>query len=97
MGKFAKDKTQVTELTIFGRYLSEMKLNKWKDYPAFAGVYFGDENGVLTFEGIRKAKDIFYQICPDKEFRFNSLNYQACDDHYFALAPREKRNTFLHP
>lgn len=79
---------------LVAQYMEE--LNKWKDYSAFAGVYFGDENGVLTFEGIRKAKDIFYQICPDKEFRFNSLNYQACDDHYFALAPQEKRNTFLH-
>ena len=32
MGKFAKDRTKVTGMTILGRYLSAMKLNQWKDY-----------------------------------------------------------------
>ena len=32
MGKFAKDRTKVTGMTILGRYISAMKLNQWKDY-----------------------------------------------------------------
>ena len=52
-------------------------LRRYKDHPAFAGVLFGDEPGVDSFEGIAAGKRVFDRECPGKIFYVNNLPYNA--------------------
>ena len=59
------------------RFIQEVGL--YVDYPAFAGVFFGDEAGYLSFEGVARAKKIFDENYPSLEFHFNFFSYSIND------------------
>lgn len=55
------------------------EVNEYVGYPSFAGVFFGDEAGYLSFEGVAHAKRVFDKNFPDKEFHFNFFSYSIND------------------
>lgn len=55
------------------------EVNDYLAYPSFAGVFFGDEAGYLSFEGVAHAKQVFDQNFPGKEFHFNFFSYSIND------------------
>ena len=58
-------------------------LSEWSEYPAFGGIFFGDERGCETFPGIGAAAELFKKYFPDKEFLYNNLNYFLDDKLFF--------------
>ena len=59
------------------RFIHEVGL--YVDYPAFAGVFFGDEAGYLSFDGVAHAKNVFDKKYPTLEFHFNFFSYSIND------------------
>lgn len=56
----------------------EALINEGKSYlpyKAFKGVFFGDEAGYLSFNGIAHAKKVFSKNFPNLEFHFNFFSY----------------------
>ena len=58
-------------------FVGEVK--KYTSYSAFAGVFFGDEAGYLSFGGVAHAKKVFDENFPGKEFHFNFFSYSIND------------------
>ena len=56
---------------------------KYRNYPAFKGVFFGDEAGYLSFDGVARAKRVFDENYPDLEFHFNFFSYSINDDIFW--------------
>ena len=59
------------------RFISEV--NEYVGYPSFAGVFFGDEAGYLSFDGVAHAKKVFDENFPSLEFHFNFFSYSIND------------------
>ncbi len=59
------------------RFIQEVGL--YVGYPAFAGVFFGDEAGYLSFGGVAHAKEVFTANFPSLEFHFNFFSYSIND------------------
>lgn len=55
------------------RLIKEVK--KYLPYKAFRGVFFGDEAGYLSFNGLAHAKKVFSENFPELEFHFNFFSY----------------------
>ena len=55
------------------------EVNAYVSFPAFGGVFFGDEAGYLSFDGIAHAKKVFDENFPGKEFHFNFFSYSIND------------------
>ncbi len=63
------------------RYAESLK--RYKDFPAFLGVSFIDEPGSASFEGIKRAKKVFYDVCgDDKLFYVNLFPYYITAKQY---------------
>lgn len=54
-----------------------------KDHLGFGGVFFSDERPYEAYDGMGEASKLFAEICPDKEFHYNALNYFADDKIMF--------------
>ena len=74
------DLTQEEKKNLDERFIKEV--GEYVGYPAFAGVFFGDEAGYLSFEGVAHAKKIFDENYPSLEFHFNFFSY-SIDDAIF--------------
>ena len=59
------------------------ELSKWKAHKAFGGVFFSDEQSYETYDGMGAASKIFAELCPNKEFHYNNLNYFPDDKIMF--------------
>lgn len=59
------------------RFLEE--LQEMARHPAFGGVFFTDEAGYLSFEGIARAKKVFDRRYHDFEFHTNFYSYSIND------------------
>ena len=55
------------------RLIQEVK--KYLPYKAFKGVFFGDEAGYLSLNGVAHAKKVFSENFPGLEFHFNFFSY----------------------
>lgn len=71
------DLTQEEKKNLDERFIKEV--GEYVGYPAFAGVFFGDEAGYLSFEGVAHAKKIFDENYPSLEFHFNFFSYSIND------------------
>ena len=71
------DLTQEEKKNLDERFIKEV--GEYVGYPAFAGVFFGDEAGYLSFEGVAHAKKIFDEKYPSLEFHFNFFSYSIND------------------
>lgn len=49
------------------------------DFPAFKGIFFSDEAGYLSFDGLAHAKEVFSREFPNLEFFFNFFSYSIND------------------
>ncbi len=58
-------------------------INSIKEHPAFGGIFISDERPLEAYEGMAEARKLFKQICPDKEFHYNALNYFGDDKIMF--------------
>lgn len=56
---------------------------KWRTHDGFGGIFFGDEQAYETYDGMGAASEIFAELCPNKDFHYNSLNYFADDKTMF--------------
>ncbi len=71
------DLTQEEKKNLDERFIKEV--GEYVGYPAFAGVFFGDEAGYLSFGGVAHAKKIFDENYPSLEFHFNFFSYSIND------------------
>lgn len=71
------DLTQEEKKNLDERFIKEV--GEYVGYPAFAGVFFGDEAGYLSFEGVAHAKKIFDDNYSSLEFHFNFFSYSIND------------------
>ncbi len=51
------------------------EVKKYLPYKAFQGVFFGDEAGYLSLNGVAHAKKVFSENFPSLEFHFNFFSY----------------------
>ncbi len=63
------------------RFLEE--IGQCARYPAFGGIFMGDERGCECFPGIGAAQKLFGEQYPDKGFFYNHLNYFIDDQLFF--------------
>lgn len=71
------DLTQEEKKNLDERFIKEV--GEYVGYPAFAGVFFGDEAGYLSFGGVAHAKEVFTANFPSLEFHFNFFSYSIND------------------
>lgn len=76
-----KDLTEAEKEALDEEFIAEVK--KYEKYPAFKGVFFGDEAGYLSFDGVARAKRVFDKNFPDLEFHFNFFSYSINDDIFW--------------
>lgn len=62
------------------RFLAEIK--KYDGYESFGGLFFCDEPGAESFEGIAAAKKIFLNAYPEKLFYVNMFQYFITPEMY---------------
>ena len=79
--KAFKDLTEEEKETLDEEFIAEVA--KYRNYPAFKGVFFGDEAGYLSFDGVARAKRVFDENYPDLEFHFNFFSYSIGDDIFW--------------
>ncbi len=65
--------TEEETLQADAKLIEEVK--KYLPYKAFKGVFFGDEAGYLSLNGVAHAKKVFSKNFPDLEFHFNFFSY----------------------
>ena len=58
------------------------QLRRVKNKKAFAGIYFIDEAGIESFEGVKEAKKVFEKECPGKLFEIGVFPAQATPLQY---------------
>ena len=81
-GKF-KDFRKLTEeerTELDERFIESLK--RYKDKQSFAGIIAVDEPGSAMFEGLKREKEIFEKICPDKIFFVNLFPYYIPANQY---------------
>jgi len=59
------------------------EVSKYTSYPAFKGVFFGDEAGYLSFDGVARAKRVFDEHYSGLEFHFNFFSYSINEDIFW--------------
>ena len=57
-------------------------LLRYCNHKAFGGISFWDEPGYDSFEGIKRAKDVFDSVCPGKNFYVNMYPYYISPAQY---------------
>ena len=72
-----KDLSEERKNELDRRFIEEVK--KYAGQKAFAGVFFGDEAGYLSFDGVAHAKRVFDENFPNLEFHFNFFSYSIND------------------
>ena len=72
-----KDLSEERKIELDRRFIEEVK--KYAGHKAFAGVFFGDEAGYLSFDGVAHAKRVFDENFPNLEFHFNFFSYSIND------------------
>ena len=60
----------------------EKSLKRYCGYKSFGGISFCDEPGYDSLEGIKRAKDVFDRVCPDKTFYVNMYPYYITPKQY---------------
>lgn len=79
--KAFKDLSEEEKTRLDEDFIAEVA--KYSAYPAFKGVFFGDEAGYLSFDGVAHAKRVFDKNYPDLEFHFNFFSYSINDDIFW--------------
>lgn len=79
--KAFKDLTEDEKTALDKEFIAEVA--KYRNFPAFKGVFFGDEAGYLSFDGVARAKKVFDENYPDLEFHFNFFSYSINDDIFW--------------
>lgn len=79
--KAYKDLTEDEKNRLDSEFIEEVA--KYTGYSAFKGVFFGDEAGYLSFEGVAHAKQVFDKNYSDLEFHFNFFSYSINDDIFW--------------
>ena len=59
------------------KFIEEIKF--FTEYPAFGGIFFKDEPGFLSLDGIARAKRVFDKHYSQYEFHFNNISYSIND------------------
>ncbi len=67
------DLTQAEKAALDEQMVAEVK--PYLQYPAFRGVFFVDEAGYLSLEGIAHARNVFSKHYPDLEFHVNMFSF----------------------
>lgn len=79
--KAFKDLAEEEKKALDTEFIAEVA--KYKKHSAFKGVFFGDEAGYLSFDGVARAKSVFDKYYPDLEFHFNFFSYSITDDIFW--------------
>ncbi len=72
-GKTFNEMNEEEISSLDNRMVEEIKA--YLPYRSFKGVFFGDEAGYLSFDGLAHAKRVFSEHFPDLEFHFNLFSY----------------------
>lgn len=88
-GKAFSELSQAELAALDAQFIADV--SAWTKEPAFGGIFFMDERGYLSFEGMAHAKKVWDEHFSNWEFCFNFFSYSINDQWFWGGQGAEER------